>query len=52
MLLFDQHPSFVFVDIISIVVYVSNVQGRDDPRSLYRHVVMMDERYCFSYERL
>jgi hypothetical protein len=47
MFLFHQQLLFVFVDIIGIVLYVSNTQGRDDPRSLYKHVVVMDERYLF-----
>ncbi|OQU81428.1 hypothetical protein SORBI_3006G056900 [Sorghum bicolor] len=38
---------FIFADIIGIIVYVSNTQGRDDSINLYRHVVLMDERNNF-----
>jgi len=36
----------VFVDVIGIVVHVSNIRGRDDVRMRpYRYVVLMNERY-------
>jgi hypothetical protein len=51
MLLFHQYLSFVFVDVIGMTLYVSDIQGRDDFRMHpYRHVVM-NERYLFSCER-
>jgi len=43
----------VFVDVIGMVVYVSNIQGRDDFRMRrYKHVVVMNERYLFSCEEI
>ena len=46
MLIFHQKLSFVFVDVIGIVVHVSNIRGRDDVwMRPYRHVVPMNEMY-------
>ncbi|CAD6269621.1 unnamed protein product [Miscanthus lutarioriparius] len=37
---------YFFVDVIGIVVHVSNIRGRDDVRMRpYRYVVLMNERY-------
>jgi hypothetical protein len=52
MLLFRKYLSFVFVDVIDMVVYVADIQGRDDFRMRpYRHVVVINKRYLFSCER-
>ena len=43
----------MFVDVIGMVVYVADIQGRDNFRMhLYRHVVVTNERYLFSCEEI